>query len=216
MRTLVLNLEGAVERREYMIQVLSKENMEFEFFRSLSPADLGPDLIRKNSSDIFSKEGVATFETHRRAIGMAGEFNDFTLILEDDATPSIVNVKTEIDRLLKKARDFDMMFLGYVPKGYRDNTRIICEDFMELKKFFGFHSYVVNPGSVGKILRLLGDPNRHVDGWVSQLIREGRLNALFTRNRLFGQNLSRFRTQIPKKKDMIKSTSHDVKRSGKK
>ena len=37
-----------------------------------------------------------------------------------------------------------------------------------------------------------------------------------TGNRLFGQNLARFRTQTPKKKDMIKSTSHDAKRSGKK
>lgn len=211
-----MNLEGAVERREYMIQVLSKEKMEFEFFRSFSPADLDPDFIRENSSDIFSKEGVATFETHRRAIGMVKEFNEFTLILEDDATPRKDDVRAEIERLLGKTQDFDMMFLGYVLKGYRDNTRNICEDFMELKKFFGFHSYVVNPGSVDKILGLLGDPNRHVDGWVSQLIREGSLNAIFTRDRLFGQNLSRFRTQIPKKKDMIKSTSYDAKRSGKK
>jgi hypothetical protein len=212
MRTIVLNLEGAVERREYMIQILSKEKMDFEFFRSFSPADLDPVLIRENSSDIFSKEGVATFETHRRAIGMAGEFNEFTLILEDDATPRKDNVRVEIERLLGKTQDFDMMFLGYVPKAYRDNTRVICEDFMKLKKFFGFHSYVINPRSVNKILGLLGDPNRHVDGWVSQLIREGRLNALFTRDRLFGQNLSRFRTQIPKKRDMLNLTLYDARR----
>jgi len=203
MKTIVLNLKDATERRKYMTEVLSTQNIDFEFFDSLSPNDIDPNVLEKNSSKLFSQEGVATFETHRKAIGHAKVQNDFILVLEDDATPTCNNVFTEINRLVQKTKDFDIMFLGYVPKGFRNNTQIICEDFKKIKKFFGFHSYIINPKSVDKILNLLGNPNCHIDGFISELIRENKINALFTINKLFKQNITKFKTQIPKKKDMI-------------
>jgi hypothetical protein len=215
MKTLVLNLDNAAERRKYMNTILLKEGIEFEFLRSFSPGDFDPGFILENSSAVFSKEGVAAFETHRRAIGMAKELDEFVMILEDDATPTINNVRSEIDKLLGKTSDFDIMFLGYFLEGLCQGY-ILYENFVKIKNFFGFHAYVVNPNSVDKILGLLESPNCHIDVKVSRLIQEGKINALFVKRRLFTQNNRLFKTQIPKKKDILNPILYDARQSGKK
>jgi hypothetical protein len=73
--------------------------------------------------------------------------------------------------------------------------------FYEVKNFIGFHSYIVNPISVDKILMRIGHPDEHIDVKTSNLINNREIIGVFTREKLFSQ--SSFPTQIPKKKDIV-------------
>ena len=200
MNVLVLSLNDANDRRKYILEHLSSNNIEFEFFNAIEPKDLSSDLFEKRSS-FLSKEAVATFESHRRIIEKVKEINDFTLILEDDALVNIDGVKQKIDDLLKAKNDFDILFLGYKTRHIskeRNNVIDIDSNFQKINNFFELHSYIVNPKSVDKILSLLGRPNSHVDARISDLIWEDKIYGIFVKENLFIQNKS-FQTQIPKK-----------------
>ncbi len=202
MDVIVLSLPSAKDRHVYMSQVLSKEGISFRFFDSLSPAGLNPKLL-KNRPHYFSPEGVATFETHRKAIEYTGDQGEYILILEDDATPERPDVMSEIGRLLEQGMEFDILFLGY--RGTMGVRSTENPSFVKIKDFIGLHSYIVNPKSADKILALLGEPKEHVDKVISKLIREGKIDALFSSTCLFKQVKKRFRSQIPKKIDILRS-----------
>jgi GR25 family glycosyltransferase involved in LPS biosynthesis len=202
MKTIVLSLTSAKDRRRYMSQVLSENNISFSFFDSLSPTELNPKLL-KNRPHYFSPEGVATFETHRKAIEYAKSQEGFTLILEDDATPESDDVLNKISQLLSEDVEFDLLFIGHLSSMGVQATG--HPSFVKIKDFVGFHSYIVNPKSVDKILGLLGEPTEHVDKVVSKLIREGKINGLFTKVSLFKQAKKKFSSQIPKKIDILRS-----------
>jgi GR25 family glycosyltransferase involved in LPS biosynthesis len=202
MDVIVLSLPSAKDRRAYMSQVLSKEGISFRFFDSLSPGDIDPKLI-EGRPRYFSPEGVATFETHRKAIEYTRDRGEYVLILEDDATPERPDVMSEIDRLLEQDMEFDMLFLGYLGTlGVKSTEN---PSFVKIKDFVGFHSYLVNPKSVDKILALLGEPKEHVDKVISKLIREGKIDALFSSTCLFRQAKKKFSSQIPKKIDILRN-----------
>jgi GR25 family glycosyltransferase involved in LPS biosynthesis len=202
MKVIVLSLSSAKERREYMTQVLSTQNIEFEFFDSLSPNDIDKELI-DTRPHYFSPEGVATFETHRKAIGHAKDQNDFILVLEDDATPNYENVLDKLKKLLSEDIEFDLLFVGYLSTLGIKSTK--NPSFVKIKEFIGFHSYIVNPKSVDKILNVLGEPKEHVDKVVSKMIKEGKINGLFTNVSFFKQVKKLFKSQIPKKIDILRN-----------
>jgi GR25 family glycosyltransferase involved in LPS biosynthesis len=202
MDVIVLSLPSAKDRRAYMSQILLNEGISFRFFDSLSPGDIDPKLI-EGRPRYFSPEGVAAFETHRKAIEYTRDRGEFVLILEDDATPERPNVMSDISRLLEQDMEFDMMFLGYLGAlGVRSTEN---PSFLKIKEFVGFHSYLVNPKSADKILSLLGEPKEHVDKVISKLIREGKIHALFSSICFFRQAKKKFQSQIPKKIDILRN-----------
>jgi GR25 family glycosyltransferase involved in LPS biosynthesis len=198
MKVIVISLEGALERQKYMTEVLDKQDMRFQFFKALSPSDISQKLI-ENKPRHLSKEAVATFETHRKVLEYIRDSGEITLVLEDDATPNYYNVKSKIESFLKTELEWDVMFIGWTPKSvvYK---KTINDDFLEIRKFIGMHSYIPNPKSIDKILSLIDGPTEHIDKKFSILGSLNQLKNIFTKNKLFYQNTIKFKTQIPKSK----------------
>ncbi len=202
MKVVVLSLKDATTRREYMQSVLSNQNIEFEFVNSLSPLDVDPKLFL-NSPFYLSNEAVATFETHRMILQMVKDSGETTLVLEDDATPLVKFVLDEINFLLKTELTWDIMLVGYT-QHIRIDKYLLNNYFVKLAKFIGMHSYIVTPDGADKILSVLGEPNEHVDRRISILIRGNKIDGIFSKKKIFSQNNLKFKTQIPKKKHLIK------------
>jgi GR25 family glycosyltransferase involved in LPS biosynthesis len=199
MNVLVLSLKTAEVRRKYMQKVLSKVGINFKFIDSLSPEDLD-DRLFENTPIFLSNEAVATFETHRMALNLVRESGEITLILEDDATPKYADTLERIDSLLKTEIDYDIMLLGYTEKERSGN--ILDEDFLKQDRFIGLHSYIVKPERVDKILNCLGAPNDHIDKVISVLISKDTICGIFSKRKIFTQNNTQFKTQIPKRKKL--------------
>lgn len=202
MKVVVLSLKDATIRREYMQSVLSKQNIQFEFINSLSPQDIDPKLF-ENTPFYLSNEAVATFETHRMVLQMVKDSGETTLVLEDDATPLVKSVLDEIDFLVKTELIWDIMLVGYT-QHIRIDKYLINDYFVKLAKFIGMHSYIITPEGAAKILTVLGEPNEHVDRRISVLIRVNQINGIFSKKKIFSQNNLKFKTQIPKKKHLLR------------
>ena len=196
MKTIVLSLNTAFERREYMAKILSEQNIDFKFYDSLSPKDLDKSLL-DNSTYYLSNEAIATFETHRAVLNHIKNDSDFTIILEDDATPIKMETISKIENLLETELDWDIIFLGWIAKS--PDKKIVNQNFLKVNKFIGLHSYIVNPKSIDKVISKLDSPVEHIDKRISILGFQNKLNLLFSSNKLFNQN-GKFKTQIPKKK----------------
>lgn len=205
MKVLVVSLLSATERRKFIKEQMERLSIPFEFFDALSPKDLDESLFL-NRPKYLSKEAVATFETHRAVIKSVKGSSEPVLILEDDVTCHCDDVLTKIKNYLSVVPRYDMLFIGYMEKlgfGKREGTEKtpLGDLFYDIKNFIGFHSYIVNPVSVDKILMRIGEPNEHVDVRASELINRREIIGVFTKDKLFSQ--SGFPTQIPKKKDLV-------------
>lgn len=198
MNVLVLSLNNAEKRREYMNSVLNKCGIKFRFLDSLSPKEIDSKLF-ENTPYYLSNEAVSTFQTHMKALRLVKESGEVTLILEDDATPLYKDVLTKLNLLLQTEIDYDIMIVGYQKRngGYKEN---INKEFSKQHSFIGLHSYIIKPEKVDKILSLLGESNDHIDKKISNLISSNRLDGIFTKKKLFKQNTD-FITQIPKRKN---------------
>jgi hypothetical protein len=93
--------------------------------------------------------------------------------------------------------DFDILFCGWT-SGFFAKLNQIDEDFVWMNRFWGTHSYIVNPNSVDKVLLVLGKNNNHIDKRMSDLINSGKIKGIFSKQKIFTQNKD-FKTQIPKK-----------------
>jgi GR25 family glycosyltransferase involved in LPS biosynthesis len=206
MKTIVLSLNTAFERRDYMAKILSEQNISFEFYDSLSPKDLDQSLLH-NSTYYLSNEAIATFETHRSVLNHIKNDSDFTIILEDDATPIKSDIISKIENLLETELDWDIIFLGWIAKS--PDKKIINQNFLKVNKFIGLHSYIVNPKSIDKVLSQLGKSTDHIDKRISILGNSNKLNLLFLSSKLFNQN-TKFKTQIPKKNNYDKNISNRI------
>lgn len=113
-----------------------------------------------------------------------------------DATP-ITGAMDKIKKLLEKNIDFDILFVGWIA-GHQSKVKEIDNDFIFLERFWGTHSYIVNPNSVDKVLSVIGNPTNHIDKRISDLVRTGKIKGIFSREKIFNQN-KEFKTQIPKK-----------------
>lgn len=205
MKVVVISLKTATQRREFITEQMDGLAIPFQFFDALSPNDLDESLFL-NRPKYLSKEAVATFETHRAAIKSVKGSSEPVLILEDDAKCHYDDVVNRIENYLSVVPRYDMLFTGYIEKpGFGDKERTektpLGDLFYSIKNFIGFHSYVVNPISVDKILLRIGNPTDHVDVRVSELINKREIIGVFTREKLFSQ--SGFPTQIPKRKDLV-------------
>ena len=99
--------------------------------------------------------------------------------------------------LKKSNMDFDILFCGWT-SGFFTKLNQISEDFVWMNRFWGTHSYIVNPNSVDKVLLVLGKNNNHIDKRMSDLINSGKIKGIFSKQKIFTQNKD-FKTQIPKK-----------------
>jgi len=192
MKVIVSSLKEATERRNYMESVLGSQKIKFEFNDSLSHLDLVDSELKLVY--ISSPQAVANFKTHVKAIEMSKK--EWSLILEDDATP-ITGAMDKIKKLLEKNIDFDILFVGWIA-GHQSKVKEIDNDFIFLERFWGTHSYIVNPNSVDKVLSVIGNPTNHIDKRISDLVRTGKIKGIFSREKIFNQN-KEFKTQIPKK-----------------
>lgn len=192
MKVIVSSLKNAIERRFYMESVLGSQEIKFEFNDSVSHLDLISSELKL--VHIFSPQAIANFKTHVKAIEKSRE--EWCLILEDDATP-ISGAMDKIKNLLDKNVDFDILFVGWIA-GFQSNIKEIDKDFIFLERFWGTHSYIVNPKSVDKVLSVIGEPTNHIDKRISDLVRKGEIRGIFSREKIFNQN-KEFKTQIPKK-----------------
>jgi GR25 family glycosyltransferase involved in LPS biosynthesis len=192
MKVIVNSLIEASERRKFMTDVLGNQNIDFDWNDSISYKDMNIDF---KLTTISSPQAIANFETHRNAIKMSK--SELSIILEDDATP-IPNVMKILDDLIKKSNmDFDILFCGWT-SGFFTKLKQVDESFVWMNRFWGTHSYIVNPNSVDKVLSVLGKPNNHIDKRMSDLVNSGKIKGIFTKQKIFSQNKS-FKTQIPKK-----------------
>ncbi len=209
MKIIVLSLKNAIERREYMSLELEKYGLDFSFFDALSPDDIDKDLFI-DKPDIFSKEAVATFESHKKIIESVKSYDEPVLILEDDAKIKFSNFIEKIKRLLETDLEYDIMFLGWnINRVWSINDKkytILNNDFIKLNRFIELHSYIVNKKSVDKVLDLLNSvkPHEHVDFVIADFIKEDKIKGIFSREKIFLQNKRQFKTQIPKAKDILK------------
>lgn len=190
-----------------MAKILSEQNINFEFYDSLSPKDLDQSLLH-NSTHYLSNEAIATFETHRSVLNHIKNDSDFTIILEDDATPTTKETISEIENLLNTELEWDIIFFGWIPKSIVEK-KVESQSFLKVRKFIGMHSYVVNPKSIDKVISQLGSPVDHIDKRISILGFQNKLNLLFSSKKLFNQN-SKFKTQIPKKNKYDKNISNRI------
>ena len=175
-----------------MTDVLGNQNIDFDWNDSISYKDMNIDF---KLTTISSPQAIANFETHRNAIKMSK--SELSIILEDDATP-IPNAMKILDDLIKKSNmDFDILFCGWT-SGFFTKLKQVDESFVWMNRFWGTHSYIVNPNSVDKVLSVLGKPNNHIDKRMSDLVNSGKIKGIFTKQKIFSQNKS-FKTQIPKK-----------------
>lgn len=206
MKVIVLSLNTAFERRKYMTKILSEQNINFEFYDSLSPKDLDKSLLH-NSTYYLSNEAIATFETHRSVLNQIKDDSDFTIILEDDATPIKSEIICKIENLLETELDWDIIFLGWIAKS--PDKKIVNQNFLKVNKFIGLHSYIVNPKNVNKVLSQLGESTDHIDKRISILGHSNKLNLLFLSSKLFNQN-TKLKSQIPKKNNYDKNISNRI------
>jgi len=192
MKVIVNSLIEASERRKFMTDVLGNQNIDFDWNDSISYKDMNIDF---KLITISSPQAIANFETHRNAIKMSK--SELSIILEDDATP-IPNAMEILDDLIKKSNmDFDILFCGWT-SGFFTKLKQVDESFVWMNRFWGTHSYIVNPNSVDKVLSVLGKPNNHIDKRMSDLVNSGKIKGIFTKQKIFSQNKN-FKTQIPKK-----------------
>lgn len=191
MKTLVISLNRALERREKISSFLKSSNIDFEFIDAVDGLKIG------DPNKHFHPSVIATFLSHKKALEVASN-NDITLILEDDAIGDL-NVLEKIDNILKTELSWDVIFLGWSTKG---KIKEIDNDFIKLDKFILSHAYIVNSTGVKRILRYLGEANNHIDIRLSEMIRKNIIRGIFTKEKVFKQNGSK--TQIPKGKKIIK------------
>jgi len=204
MKIIVLSLKSADERRRYISSELKKYGLDFSFFDALSPDDIDKDLFI-DKPDMFSREAVATFESHKKIIESVKDYDEPVLILEDDAKIDVKNFIQKVKSLLETDLEYDMMFLGWRVNYLWDKIdkeyTILNNDFIKLNRFIELHSYIVNKSSVDKILDLLNSvkPHEHVDFVIADFIKENKIKGIFSQEKIFIQNKRKFKTQIPKK-----------------
>lgn len=191
MKTIVISLIRAKDRREKINNHLKSVGIEFEFL------DAVDGLKIEDTNKKFHPSVIATFLSHKKALEIAAKNEGITLILEDDAITDL-DVNEKLEKIIKSDLSWDIILLGWRNKG---KIKEIKEDFFKLDDFILSHAYLLNPIGAKRILRYLGEANTHIDFRISELIQKNIIRGVFTKYQLFNQNGSK--TQIPKIKKTI-------------
>jgi len=159
MNILIINLPGAIERRNFQQEQFSKLSLDFNFLDATSTSDISTAAYKKHSKDWqrpLQKTEVACYFSHRNAWDKVIESNQPTLILEDDALLS--NCVPELLRALSNKKDVDFITLEnrtrkkFVAKIHED---IICDS--RLLRLYqdrtGAAGYILWPSGAKKLIQ---------------------------------------------------------------
>ena len=111
----------------------------------------------------------------------------YGLIIEDDAWFNEDIYKSGIKNILEKIpEDWDIILLGKI-----DLETINKETYLEMRKFWGTHGYLINQAGISKMLSLANIPiNDQIDAVMGNLAREGKLHIYAPLEQYISSNTS--------------------------
>ena len=126
----------------------------------------------------------------------------YGLIIEDDAclNPDIYSsgIRNILDNI---PNDWDIILLGKIDLDVENKGA-----YLEMKKFWGTHGYLINQSGVSKMLSLANIPiNDQIDAEMGRLSREGKLHIYAPLNQYIASNTnfnSEIQMGITEKKDI--------------
>ena len=119
----------------------------------------------------------------------------YSLVLEDDSQPTIINIQTYLDYILKKIPlDCDVLFLNYFSIKYtNENAYFISNEFIKPKfkntfKLFCTDSLIISYEGAKKILKNFDKITIQYDAFLCKLFREGKINIYLVKDKYMKQS----------------------------
>jgi GR25 family glycosyltransferase involved in LPS biosynthesis len=194
MKTYVLNIYNAYERRLSTVTELRKQNITHELFYAINNNQFG----LKSDIRHLSPGAVGAFISHYSVLLNATRVQDnMFLFFEDDVKLEddfLAHLQTSIEQL---PPDWDIAFVGWFLQnnGFTE-AESGNECWFQVKGALGMYAYLVKGSSVHKVLGELYTIRDHVDKQIALSIERRRLNGYWLRNQLVG--CKEFASQIPK------------------
>ena len=119
----------------------------------------------------------------------------YSLILEDDSEPTILNIQTYLDYIQKKIpANCDVLFLNYLSiKFTNENSNLIQNEFIEPKnrntfKLFCTDSLIISYDGAKKILKNFDKITIQYDAFLCKLYREGKITIYLVKDKYMKQS----------------------------
>ena len=119
----------------------------------------------------------------------------YSLVLEDDSQPTIVNIKEYLKYISNKIpQDCDILFLNYLSIKYNEeNSYLISNEFIKPKyrnnlKLFLTDSLIISYEGAKKILKHFEKVTIQYDAFLCKLYREGKINIYLVKDRYMKQS----------------------------
>lgn len=179
--------------------LLYKDNIEEESWIQLQKTNFSK---KRNYHHNLTNGAVGCFLSHIEILKyIVKKKIPYSLILEDDSQPKIVNIKNYFEYIMNKIpEDCDVLFLNYLSIQYNtENSNLVSGEFikpLERKSFklFCTDSLIVSLKGAEKILENFDKIRIQYDAFLSNLYREGKINIFLVKEKYMKQ--SNFGTDI--------------------
>lgn len=201
-----INMPKDENRRKVSALRLGMHAIPYEFVRGVDGANLG--LRTLNSKTLWS-ELIGCWMSHHVVANRIAEEDRLTLVVEDDINIDVDYREKIKDALRQLPSDFDVALLGWYQHKGGITERVLTNDqWMQGRRWWGFHAYLVN-GRKGaeKYLKALDKIETHCDEQL--MVHQNRCKVYMLREPLINQ--SGFATTIPKRPDQRPTKLKDVR-----
>lgn len=176
--------EKILEYKDFIDKKSWKQLQETNFFR------------QRNYHHNLTNGAVGCFLSHIEILkNIVKNKIPYSLVLEDDSQPTIVNIKEYLKYISNKIpQDCDILFLNYLSIKYNEeNSYLISNEFIKPKyrnnfKLFLTDSLIISYEGAKKILKHFEKVTIQYDAFLCKLYREGKINIYLVKNRYMKQS----------------------------
>jgi GR25 family glycosyltransferase involved in LPS biosynthesis len=172
----IISLKSDIERRAHMNDLMTKLELNYQFFDAIEASDISDDDITNKFSDVDyyqynlnHRAVMATLLSHVEVIKIANRRNSNILIFEDD-----IGIKEYFDFNSVNFNDFDVLNIG-----------------SDGKKTIDCHSYFVSLNGTKKILNHF-DSNKITQAFDWEMVKVNDLILKFVNKPFFTQLKDKF------------------------
>ena len=207
----VINLKHDVFRKNIISASLNKKNINFKLFNGIYGKDLRGAYLHtyfsRSCIDSCPKSVLGCAASHIEIMKKAANsVNEYTIVLEDDATLTERFSTQNIYSLIEEAGDFDLFILGClhgcgnndagIVRMFRSTDYLLnlplSENIIRPDFFAGTHAMVYTKSGANKILQAIALDHvyNHIDIYLNNLYKHGLINVKATNQILAYQDLS--------------------------
>ncbi len=191
--SVVILINGNIERSNNVDEQKSKlGNIPLNIFDAIDGSKLDLDKLKNDEGvnkwiieDTPKRKGqIGCYLSHRAVIKniLNDNYNDYTLILEDDFVIECENLEEEINKIINKLEkigknDYDIIFLGLLLE--HNKYKIIDNIYIPTKNLpvWGLQGYLIKNSSANKIYNMIKNITTSIDGRIDELIKNNKLKV---------------------------------------